>query len=361
MPDISELLSIEPYSLDKYEKSVVLTAILSELTRYHYENCQPYRNILNALSFNMQNISGTNDVPFMPVRLFKELDLLSIPREEVVKTMTSSGTTGQGVSRIYLNRETSANQMKVLTKIVSSFIGARRLPMLIFDSPSVLKDRSYFSARSAGVMGFSIFATEKMFAFDENMELDREGLEAFLEKHRGKNILLFGFTFMIWQYFYKELVKQNLSYDLSRGILIHGGGWKKLQNEAVSSTDFRRHLNEVCGITLIHDYYGMVEQTGSIYMECEEGYLHSSVFSDIVIRRPLDFYPASIGETGIIEVLSVLPRSYPGHAILTEDEGVVLGEDDCPCGRLGKYFKVLGRLKNAEVRGCSDTYAGKIS
>ena len=65
---------------------------------------------------------------------------------------------------------------------------------------------------------------------------------------------------------------------------------------------------------------------------------------------------AAIGEEGIIEVLSIAPISYPGHAILTEDLGVVLGEDNCPCGRLGKFFKVIGRIPAAEIRGCSDTY-----
>ena len=67
-----------------------------------------------------------------------------------------------------------------------------------------------------------------------------------------------------------------------------------------------------------------------------------------------------MGEAGIIQVVSLLPKSYPGHSLLTEDEGVILGQDDCPCGRKGKYFKVLGRLKQAEIRGCSDTYAAKF-
>ena len=39
-----------------------------------------------------------------------------------------------------------------------------------------------------------------------------------------------------------------------------------------------------------------------------------------------------------------------------QDEGRILGEDDCPCGRKGKYFEILGRIQRAEVRGCSDTY-----
>jgi hypothetical protein len=84
------------------------------------------------------------------------------------------------------------------------------------------------------------------------------------------------------------------------------------------------------------------------------------VFSDVIMRRPNDLSLCDFGEAGIMEVVSVLPKSYPGHALLTEDEGVLLGEDDCPCGRKGKYFKVNGRLKNAEIRGCSDTYAVEL-
>ena len=133
-------------------------------------------------------------------------------------------------------------------------------------------------------------------------------------------------------------------------------------SEQVSQQEFKQRLNNVCGLLPenIHDYYGMVEQTGTIYMECECGHLHTSVFSDVLIRKPLDFSLAEIGEEGIIEVVSVLPESYPGHVLLTEDKGVILGEDDCPCGRKGKYFKINGRLKNAEIRGCSDTYAAKF-
>ena len=118
----------------------------------------------------------------------------------------------------------------------------------------------------------------------------------------------------------------------------------------------KKKLKLTCGINNIYNYYGMIEQTGSIYMECEYGHLHTSVFSDIIIRNPLDFSISNFGEKGIIQLLSILPYSYPGHSILTEDEGVLLGEDDCGCGRLGKYFTIIGRLKEAEIRGCSDTY-----
>ena len=103
----------------------------------------------------------------------------------------------------------------------------------------------------------------------------------------------------------------------------------------------------------------MVEQTGTIYMECRCGRLHAPVWADVLIRNPKNFSLAPQGEKGLIQVVSVLPRSYPGHSLLTEDEGAILGEDDCPCGRKGKTFAIYGRIQRAELRGCSDTYEQK--
>ena len=358
-----EILEIAPYSLNKKEKGKLLTERLSELTKLHRDKCPEYKHMLEAVDFDADHIGSYQDIPFLPVRLFKEMDLKSVSQEDVVKTMTSSGTTGQAVSKIYLDRTTSSNQQKTMVKIVSEFTGSSRMPMIIIDCPSVVKNRAMFSARGAGILGFSIFGSKKIYALDDDMKMDVEGVKAFLEDHKGEKILLFGFTFMIWQHFYKELVRlkeDGVIFDLSNGILIHGGGWKKLISEAVSHDEFHQRMKDVCGLKDIHDYYGMVEQTGCIYMECECGHLHASNFSDVIIRRPLDFSEASIGETGIIQVVSTIPESYPGHSLLTEDEGAILGEDDCPCGRKGKYFKINGRLKNAEIRGCSDTYAAKF-
>ena len=367
-----EILSIKPFELDSAKKTEVLTDRLLWLSKLHLNNCSEYREIINRLwhfkdfesadEFKSKGLTY-KDLPFLPVRLFKELDLKSVKDDQIIKTMHSSGTTNQRVSKIYLDKETSANQQKAMVKIVSDFTGSSRMPMIIIDCPSVIKNRALFSARGAGILGFSIFASKRFFALDDEMKLDVDGLRNFLEVNKDKKIFIFGFTFMIWQHFYKELVelkKSGIEFDLSNAIMIHGGGWKKLTSEAVSRDEFHEKLNEVCNIKDIHDYYGMVEQTGCIYMECECGHLHASIFSDVIVRNPLDFSVNKIGERGIVQVLSTIPTSYPGHSLLTEDEGVILGEDDCPCGRKGKYFKIFGRLKNAEIRGCSDTYADKF-
>ena len=56
-----------------------------------------------------------------------------------------------------------------------------------------------------------------------------------------------------------------------------------------------------------------------------------------------------------MQLISLLPISYPGHNIISEDLGEIVGIDDCKCGRLGKYFIIHGRTERAEIRGCSDT------
>ena len=316
--------------------------------------------MMDSVGFDINTKCNYTKIPFLPVRLFKMFELFSTPMENIIKTMTSSGTSGQAVAKILLDKATSQSQSRSLAKIVANFLGSKRSPMIIIDSEATLKNRNLFSARGAGILGFSIFSTKRIYALNENMELEIDLVRDFVELNQGSRLFLFGFTFMVYQHFIKELIKKDIKLDLANAVLIHGGGWKKLNNESVTSIEFRNILHRLCGIKSVHDYYGMVEQTGSIYMECESGHLHAPVFSDIIIRRPHDFSISSFGEKGIIQSISVLPKSYPGHSLLTEDEGVLLGEDDCPCGRMGKYFKIIGRIKNAEIRGCSDTYAERF-
>ena len=98
----------------------------------------------------------------------------------------------------------------------------------------------------------------------------------------------------------------------------------------------------------------MVEQTGSIFFESEKcNYFHTSIFSDIFVRDK-EFNEIGFNKRGMLQLLSVLPTSYPGHNIITEDTGMIIGEDNCKCGKRGKFFEVFDRLESAEIRGCGD-------
>lgn len=354
--DLDEVLRLEPYSLNKEEKRGLYTRALSELTRFHAESCREYRRILDTIGYDFTRDAAPKDQPMLPVRLFKKYELCSVPREKIAKVMTSSGTSGQQVSKIFLDKQNVRAQTRVLTEIIGSFIGKKRLPLLILDSAQVKKDRAMFSARGAGIVGFTMFGRDILYALDKDMKLDIKAVQAFLEKHTNEKILLFGYTYMIWQYVVQALRDAGEKISIEDGALFHIGGWKKLKDQAVSPQAFNESVRRALGNVPVHNYYGMAEQLGSVFVECEHGHMHCSNYSDVLIRRPKDFSLAGEGEKGLIELMSLLPTSYPGHVLLTEDEGELLGEDDCPCGRLGKYFKIHGRMAGAELRGCSDTY-----
>jgi phenylacetate-coenzyme A ligase PaaK-like adenylate-forming protein len=351
-----EIYNIEPYKLNHSSKQELHRNILNELTRYHYEHCSEYKKIVQILNYDPSFVLTSEEQPMLPVRLFKEYELMSVPKENIVKTMTSSGTTGQSVSKIFLSKENMQIQTKVLVSIITSFLSKSRMPLIILDTDLLKTDRTMFSARGAGTVGFMIFGSDVIFALDQNMNLNISAIKVFLDKHKNETILFFGYTYMIWQHIICSLRKNQINLNIPKGILFHSGGWKKLKDQAVDTLTYNKAVCEVLGNITVHNYYGMAEQLGSIFVECEYGHMHCSIYSDVIIRRYNDFSCAEIGEKGFIELLSLLPVSYPGHVLLTEDEGEIIGEDDCPCGRLGKYFKIHGRVKGAEVRGCSDTY-----
>ena len=358
--DLQAFYSVGPFALGSDERATLTLPRYRRLTQFHRDNCAEYRSILGKLRFPVEAISSCRDVPFLPVRLFKDYELRSLPHEAIVKTMTSSGTTGQQVSKIYLDKQTALSQTRVLANLVGSVLSKKRLPLLIIDSRAVVKNRQMFSARGAGILGFSIFGTDVEYALDDEMRLDMPRVRSFISRHEGEEILLFGFTSIIWEHFYQPLSLSGAMLDLRNGVVIHGGGWKKLINQNVTNDKFKQSLRSVCGVDRVLNYYGMVEQTGSIYLECEYGFLHSSIYSEVCVRRPTDFSECEIGEPGLIEVMSVIPMSYPGHALLTEDLGVLHGRDNCVCGRRGAFFHVLGRAPKSEIRGCSDTYVSAI-
>lgn len=353
--NLHELFDRPQFSLPQAEKERLLLFDLVEITRMHEERCEAYARTISALG--VRDIGTLADLPYLPVNLFKTHYLSSVNPDEVFKTMTSSGTTGQAVSRVVLDRRTADLQTRALTAIMSSVLGSQRLPMVIIDTKNVIKDRKSFSARGAGVLGMMPFGRRHFYALDDDMNLDVDGLVEFLGRYRRQPILLFGFTFMVWKYFLQAIVANDLDVDLSGGVLIHSGGWKKLQDEAVGNTEFKAALRDATGMQRVHNFYGMVEQVGSVFLEGHDGFLYPPNFSDVIIRDPQTWAPAPVGQPGVIEVLSVLPHSYPGHVLLTEDLGVVHGVGDPSAGWSGKQLEIIGRVPRSELRGCSDTHA----
>jgi len=349
--NIDDILKLKAFDLVGKLKNKIFLKKIRALSLHHYQNCNEYKKIINGLKINLKKINKIEDYPMIPTRLFKKFNLMSVSKNKIVKKLISSGTSGK-LSAIYLDQKNASNQTKVLKKIISTILGESRLPMLIIDQNPKLLDRSIFNARAAAIYGFSIFGKNHHFLLSEKDKIDYKGLNNFLKNFGNDKFFIFGFTSLIYKNLILNFNRGLVNLNLKNGILLHGGGWKKMENIGVSNSDFKKKLLNKTGIKNVYNYYGLVEQTGSIFIDCKKcGNFVTSSFSDVFIRNK-KFELEKTGKKGLVQLISLLPTSYPGHNILTEDIGEIVGHDKCVLK--GKHFKLYGRAKEAEVRGCSD-------
>ncbi len=302
------LLSEPPYSLKQSEKEALLLDGLSELTEYHYRACEPYSRILDKGWGGLKPYKSIDELPFLPVSLFKALELKS--GTGPMAMLRSSGTTGQTPSRIFVDTETSTRQSKALIASFRPILGESRLPFLAIDTQDVTRAAD-LTARGAGVLGMMKFGARPAFALNSALEVDKAAIETFVGKFGDKPFLIFGFTYLVWTKLYRSYRDGEL--DLSNGVIVHSGGWKKLESERVSHEEFNEALRQRFGLRSIYNFYGFVEQMGSMFIEGNDGFLYAPNFTDVIIRRPGTWEPAKVGEEGVIQVVSstaaVLSRS----------------------------------------------------
>ena len=154
--NINSLQKFNPFDFDKRKKNKIYVDQIKLLSLHHYNRCEKYKKIINNLKFKLKNKNKLEDFPMLPVRIFKKFDLKSVSEDKIVKKLVSSGTSGQELSKIYLDKKNASDQVRVLGKIMSTILGNKRLPMLIVDQNPKMLDRLIFSAKAAAIYGFSI-------------------------------------------------------------------------------------------------------------------------------------------------------------------------------------------------------------
>jgi len=358
---IGALLDQPPYASPPGERRSALLALLKQELDYACDRSPHFRNYVQHWPVSVSAAETVADLPYLPVSIFKsDPPLALVAASEIKRTLFSSSTSGQAPSRVVLDAATARRMTKGVIAIIRDFIGPARRPYLVIDVPENLKPQAELGARGAAIQGLQSFATETVCCLRRGQSgdatLDLEKLLACAEKWKDSAILVYGFTYVIWTEFVQPLERRGIKLRMPNIYLLHSGGWKRLEEQAVTKDVFGRGVASVfeCSADRVIDYYGMVESVGVVYPDCTQGHKHVPAFAEVIVRDPLTLAPVEAGQQGVVQVCSVLPTSFPGFLLLTDDMAELIGHDGCPCGRRGTHFRFTRRVPKLEVRGCGN-------
>ncbi len=354
--------NFEPFILPQKKKKKIFMEEMKKTVIWHFQKNAEFKKMCKNRGFSPKKKYFLEDIPYFPASLFKNFSLRSVPERLIVKRLYSSSTTGKP-SIILLDQETSRNQQIAVRKIISDFLGNTRRHFIIFDIEEVIKETTLYelSSRGTAIRGMIPIAKQMHFILYDKYEINVEKLKYLIsDLKKEDSICFFGFTWLLYSVYRthnnKEIKKMFNKLKPKDKKILHIGGWKKLQEKTVSKSEFNKQISQFLNVkeSDVIDFYGMTEQLGVVYPDCEYGYKHVPIYSEVIIRDIKTLDPAPNGSEGFIQLLSPIPRSYPGISILSDDIGTIRGVDDCKCGRLGKYFTFERRSEEAELRGCGD-------
>lgn len=365
-----DLIKERPFEYDPNDKKAggsYYNALLEEIC-FHYNNNSMYRKFCDNKGFQPHGFCGDIcDIPPVQVSVFKELgnQLNSVPHDQIKLTLQSSATSGVP-SSIPVDPITAKRQARAMIRVVGDYIGNERKPFLVMDVDPMSGFREILGARYAAVSGYLNFASEVGYFLKVNENnayyFDIDEIRAFIDKIGHQSAVVFGFTYILFAEVIQPLLSQGIKLQLPKGSkVIHIGGWKKLENEKVSKERFNEMASELFGIGPqdIIDIYGFTEQMGLNYPDCPCGCKHVPLYSEVIVRDVITKEPVPAGQEGLLEFVSPIPHSYPANAVLTDDIGMIV-DGECPFHRSGTRFRILGRLKKAEIRGCGDILSSKL-
>ena len=363
MGQIERLLELKPYEKPLPEKNLLFLSAMHESLVHHATNNPLYLNFLKSHNYDYnRKPSCIEEIPYLPVNLFKNKQLLSVPKESIKKTLQSSATSGIP-SKVNIDLLTSKRQTLVSTKVMTHFLGNHRRPFIILDVDPSKARSTEISARYAATLGFMMLASKSYFALSEpepgKLQLELDLFQEYTDQlqKEEQDVCVFGFTFILYDHVIRPLKEKGIQLTLPENSKIaHIGGWKKLESKKVGKKQFLEDIESTLGISPenVIDVYGFTEQMGLIYPNRGMESKLTPCYAEIIIRDYQTLKPIRDGEEGHVQILTPVPHSYPGISILTEDVGVIRGREQLPDGSNGIQFEILGRAKDAEVRGCGD-------
>ncbi len=318
------------------------TEVALEVFRYQACYNPVYRSYISLLGTAPDRVEKLTDVPFLPIRLFKNHVIRTGAPGEPAAVFESSGTTGKETSRHFLFDPGLYHSLSTL--IFQDHFGSPDQYHILALLPSYLERNNsslvymvqhFIEQTGSAYSGFYLHNYGELTA--RLRELARKG--------DGRRVLVLGVTFALLDWAESG---EDFSFlgDLEQLTIMETGGMKGRRSELLRE-EVHRILGQRFGVQAVSSEYGMTELISQAYAPAEGEFIATRTLK-VLLRDPNDPFDVREYEgkpfRGGINVVD-LGNLDSCAFIETQDLGTFGGAAD--------RFRVIGRFDNSDLRGCN--------
>ena len=297
---------------------------------FQYRNNLVYKKYCDLIGYNLDSVNSVKDIPYLPVVFFKKNKIKSFKGKSKL-FFSSSGTTSKNLSTHHLNR--IENYKESFNKCFKIFYGPLDDLTILALLPSYLKQKNsslifmmseLINETKKKESGFYLYNYEKL-----SKTID------FLEKNKRKSILI-GIVPSLFSF--GKLFPKKLNHT----IIMETGGMKNIPVE-LTRKEIHKKLKGFFGVTSIHSEYGMTELLSQGYSVKNGVFKNPPWMKVFTYELNNPFKRTAIGKVGRLNIIDLANQDSCSF-ISTDDIGRSF--NDCS-------YEVLGRVDNADIRGCN--------
>ena len=323
---------LESISKNTIKNTLTFESLCLEVFQTQAQHCHPYRQFLDYIDIKPSSIDQIEQIPFLPISLFKGHDILTNPNNlKIAKIFASSGTTGQALSRHQVidldlyNTSCKLHFENCFGRLADLHIFALLPSYLERNNSSLVHMVQEFSSQSDLSHG-GFYLSQ----FDQ-LKQDLTTCRA----NSTKPILLIGVSFALL-----DFAEQHHLRDITNIVVMETGGMKGRRKELIRE-ELHHELTTKLGVDQIWSEYGMTELLSQAYTPGGELFYPPPWMQ--FRYRPIDhpMYHCSEGK-GALNIIDLM-NLYSCCFIATDD----LGKGHA------KSVDILGRYDHADIRGCN--------
>lgn len=301
-----------------------------QVFRHQAQACNIYKQFIEGLRINPEQVEQVSDIPFLPIEFFKQHAIISDNAEPQI-TFTSSGTTGMITSQHVVTDVSWYEQS--FRRVFELFYGPVNRYCVLALLPAYLERAGSSLVYMANDMIKQSGHAESGFYLYNHEELQQRLLTL---QQSSTPTLLIGVTFALLDF------AERFPINFPELIVMETGGMKGRRKEMIRE-ELHSILCQGFGVNAIHSEYGMTELLSQAYSK-GQGIFNAPPWMRILTRDTNDARELlQTGQTGgvnIIDLANINSCSF----LATQDLGKVYPDGS---------FEILGRFDFSDIRGCN--------